>query len=165
MSGHNDEIARFREDPEAGELSRRLAEADFSPESKVRASLRARLLAAGGVRRPSRRAVSLWGASLAFAALALVLSLRGVSFEKTVFPRGENGLPVLPGRLSSFGAVERESAIESVPGRVVSKGGAISVVWEVGGGSCSLQTRRTSLDEIFQKRVSGEIPKPLSGGV
>jgi hypothetical protein len=111
-------VTGFDDDLEARELADRLARADFSGDSRVRKSLRARLLAA-----PSRRlpAVAAW--ALAAILTAIVPFALPSKSHAPRFARGENGLPVLPGRLPASGVAEEPVFV----------------------------SRRTSLDEIFVK--------------
>jgi len=180
------------------ELESRLAKTDFSADSRVRASLRARLLSRGAAPRfaPSRVAVL----SLAFAAAALLVlyPLRGrlrrpaevsvassvvlppaapapapprpAPAERTAFPRGENGLPVLPGVLAARRGAAPESplysravgrvvdvrrvdrVIDVRPGVVVREKDAVAVVWVFGGATYRLERRRVTLQDIFETR-------------
>ena len=136
-----------------GPLERDLARADFSAESRVRASLRARLLRESP---PLRRSVALRPRlALSLAALVLVLVLpfsmiwRGAG--KLSYPRGSLGLPVLPGQFPAGGAGARPEIFETARGVVSGEGGR-RVSWELGGDTFVLESRRIALDEIFARR-------------
>ena len=116
----------FRDDPEARVLAERLARADLSADSRVRASLRARLLAGGRAPDPASR-IARPAAALAFAAALFVFVLPFALKDAptaTGFPRGPEGLPVLPGRLVATGMPEAPL----------------------------IETRRTSIDELIVRR-------------
>jgi hypothetical protein len=129
-------------DPAERELARRLARADFAADSRARAGLRARLLARGP-RRPAARP------ALAAAALAVLLVaplrvvLRRLSAPAPRYARGENGLPVLPGRFDADGADA---------GRVEETPDGRRIVWDVDGERLALETRRVTIDELFVRR-------------
>ena len=150
------------------DLERRLAATDFSADSRVRRSLRARLLD----RRPAPRFAAL---PLAFAALAVILLLPLLEHHpdyfgelpgqpiksappplpparKAAFPRGAQGLPVLPGVLAER-AGAREHPIEVHRGRVVRGKAASSVVWEIDGTRYGLAARRITIDDILETRA------------
>lgn len=154
MSGYEDEEG-FRDDPEARALARRLAETDFSAETRARAVLRVRLAAGrrsdAAVARAARPA-----AALTFAAALVVFALPFLTPEAPEpgpsFPRGPEGLPVLPGRLPAAADAPGAAPFEAVSARVVEGAGARSVSWRVGGATYVLESRRTSLDEIFVRR-------------
>lgn len=147
-------------------LSRRLAKLDFSAESRVRESLRARLLAkkrsAGfGARPPAARAAPL---ALALLALLLLLphraKLGAPARNGAGLPRDELGLPILPGRLpagASGGEAplivvrEIDGLIELHAGRVVPTERGSAVLWEHDGESYVLETRRISTSDLFEK--------------
>jgi len=142
----------FENDPEARELAERLARTDFSADSRVRASLRARLLAGRGAERPGRFRPA---AALAFAAALVVFALPFLTKEPAEpgpsFPRGEQGLPVLPGRLSAAAAAA-PPVFETAPARVVERAdGRRSLSWSVGGATYVFESRRATLDDIFQR--------------
>lgn len=127
-------------------LESRLSGADFSRESRVRAGLKARLLA----RRPRRLpALAAAAAVLALLAPAAWRELRPA--PATLYPRGELGLPVLPGRLPGESAAA-EAVVRSVPGRVEVSDGRRRVIWSLDGGTYVLETRRTSIEELFVRR-------------
>jgi hypothetical protein len=173
-------------------LSRRLAGTDFSADSRIRASLRAKLLRRG----PRSLPVRVAPLAFAFAAAALVvlfplrerlrrteevrvtvqaplppasapaptaqIASREKSPARPAFPRGELGLPILPGRLiAGAGAGEEppistaavDHLIEVHRGRVVASEKGSAVVWEIDGTAYILETRRTSLEEIFETRA------------
>lgn len=170
------------------DVERRLSATDFSADSRVRASLRAKLLS----RRPAARFAPMRVAGLALAlaaaALPLLLPLRSrlqragaaevaarvflppaaprqpgtrlPPARKTAFPRGELGLPILPGVLAAAAASAEESPfssrtidrlIEIHRGRAVRGRDARAVVWEIDGVRYGLETRRITLDDLFVK--------------
>lgn len=172
-------------------LSRRLAETDFSADSRVRASLRARLLGRGRAPRLSPARVASLALAFAAAALILLFPLRAKLHRAeenriasqvrlpaapsrtsplearlqrnrtTSFPRGELGLPVLPGVLAATGSTRTESPLSSRAidhlievhrGRTVLLKGGSAVVWEIDGTAYGLETRRITLDDIFVTR-------------
>jgi hypothetical protein len=173
------------------ELSRRLARTDFSADSRIRESLRAELLGKQRSRRFSPARVASLALAASAVALILLLPFRsrlrpGVAMsletgvlltsappreaaakrapapERTLFPRDELGLPILPGRLAANGrsdeapliatlAVDR--IIEIHRGRAIPRKDGRAVLWEIDGASYILETRRTSLDEIFETRA------------
>jgi hypothetical protein len=157
MSDDFDDVPGLRTDPGALRLARLLAKSDFSAESRVRSRLRARLLAP----EPRARAAA-WAAALAFAALALIFPFRGALKRPEGFPRGENGLPLLPGYLSAREPAEPESLIEllpvdrimeTAPGRVVSDKDGTAIIWELDGATYALEIRRIG----SQKNETGGI--------
>ena len=162
------------------ELERRLAATDFSADSRVRASLRARLL--------SRRAASRFPSRVAFAAAFAAAALLVLFFPRSKpqapapaavaesearpapaptaaargsrYPRGANGLPVLPGVLVASAEAEPsplssrsvDRVIDLRPGVLVREKDASAVVWEMDGARYRLETRRITLQYLFETR-------------
>ncbi|HXS99863.1 MAG TPA: hypothetical protein VN915_04265 [Elusimicrobiota bacterium] len=175
------------------DLESRLAATDFSADSRVRTSLRAKLLGRRAAPRGSARATSL---SLALAAAALLVLVfprakprpaapvavavapsparpAAPPRERTRaprFPRGGQGLPVLPGVLAETAGAAAESPLSSRPldrlvdlrpvdrvidvrpGVVVREKDAVAVVWKMNGATYRLETRRVTLQDIFETR-------------
>lgn len=137
-------------------FERRLAAIDFSGDSGVRAELRGRLLrrASPRPRFPSSVLRVLVLASCLAAALipALSRARRAASRQAFDYPRGEHGLPVLPGR---FDAASSRAAFQPVfevaQGREVALSDGKAVVWELAGASFRLETRRISPQDLFEK--------------
>jgi hypothetical protein len=157
-------------------VSRRLARTDFSADSRIRVGLRAALLRKrrAGISAPR---VAVLSAALAAAALGLLLP-RGATIRRggreslqvsvrlpaapsaprtsakggTLYPRGENGLPVLPGRLAAIATRPASSVVEIHRGRPISRKNGSAVLWEIDGTAYILETRRISLDELFVTR-------------
>lgn len=144
----NDDLDR---DPEAAELAKRLARTDFSADSRVRLSLRARLLSRGSERpTPAFR----YAAAVCMAAGLLVLGYP-LTRPRTApaarrYARGENGLPVMPGRLLEAGG-PGGALVQTAVASVAETAGRRSISWTLDGATYVLETRRTSLDEIFEK--------------
>ena len=139
------------EDVEAFE--RRLAEVDFSADSRVRADLRARLLRRRSPRRltaPFVFALALASALLAVLVPALRRALRPASEAAFVYPRGEEGLPVLPGRFSP-GASVSAPVFEVARGREILLEDGKAVVWDFEDASFRLETRRIAPEDLFEK--------------
>jgi hypothetical protein len=148
-------------------FERRLAAIDFSADSRVREELRARLLrrAASSGRRPSSPAIR----ALVFAACliaVLIPALRrtlrdgsGSSSAGAAYPRGPEGLPVLPGRFASSAPTDGAATpFEVVRARTVSVEGGKAVVWDFEDGSFRLETRRIAPEELFEKsRMRGAL--------
>lgn len=81
---------------------------------------------------------------------------------RTLFPRDELGLPILPGRLAANGRSDEAPLIATQAvgrlieihlGRTIPRKDGSAVLWEIDGASYILETRRTSLDEIFETRA------------
>lgn len=176
-------------------LSRRLAGIDFSAESRIRASLRAKLLrkqrSAAAAPRLAPASVAILSLVLTAAVLVLLFPLRARLHRsgevriaaqvrlpaapprtppvesrcpkpaETVFPRGELDLPVLPGRLAGNAPSGEEPPIstrtidrliEIHRGRTVPLTDGSAVVWEIDGAAYGLETRKVSLNDIFETR-------------
>jgi hypothetical protein len=137
-------------------LTSRLAETDFSAESRIRASLRARLLEKQRLADAAPRSFPTRLAPLVLAlavALMLLLPLRTSAPRKADFPRDELGLPILPGRLVAGGPSAEDLPIEIHRGRAVTKETGSAVIWELDGTTYILETRRISLNDIFEMRA------------
>ncbi|MBI4677497.1 MAG: hypothetical protein HY748_07940 [Elusimicrobia bacterium] len=168
-------------DPETADLARRLSELDFSPESRVRGSLRRRLVErAEEMRRASWRRrwipVVAPAAALAGLAAALFVGLPGSgpspeppSAGDRVLVRGPRvGDEVLvPEQILSEGwdtwevalgagpaALDKMTAgdvMETVRGEVVESEEGRAVRWRLGNDVFVLESRRTTLSEIFAR--------------
>ncbi|HAH06871.1 MAG TPA: hypothetical protein DCM05_10155 [Elusimicrobia bacterium] len=132
--------------------ARRLAKADFSAQSRVRESLRARLLKEGA---PAPWPPLRFAAAAACLALALGL---GKVFWRQV-PAAHAPLPFLPPRMEArapavpetpFRAIPHKEVFATAQAREVRQDGVRLVVWELEGGSISLETRRITLEDIFR---------------
>ncbi|HVE14114.1 MAG TPA: hypothetical protein VNI01_12015 [Elusimicrobiota bacterium] len=156
------DIPSLADDPGSLAVARRLLRADFSRESAVRGSLRARLLAPETAA-PSWAPIARVLVSAAAAAALLLAPLRlGRRDDAHVLPRGERGLPVLPGSIPARpGAVEERlivtkrvgALIETSAGRRVPTPRGSMILWRLDGVEYALETRRTTLEEIFEKRA------------
>lgn len=144
------------ENDELDAFERRLAAADFSADSRVRESLRARLL---GKKAPSRapwapravRVAVFAAALLAVLFPALRRTLRAGP-EEAAYPRGPEGLPVLPGRFASGASPAAAAPVfASARGRELLLKDGKAVEWELEGASYRLETRRIEPEEIFEK--------------
>lgn len=137
--------------------ARRLAQADFSAESRIRAGLRARLLdrarrsaEAGERRNPAPPLSARLAFSMAALAIALCIPLRGILSEPAVWlgseglAMGRNGLPVLPGRLPVRIASAAATPIETKP---------IDRLIETRPVDGIIEVRSISREELFQKPV------------
>lgn len=163
-------------------LSRRLQAADFSADSRVRETLRARLLGRRAAPRFSPARTAALALAFGAAALLILFPLRSrlrrpsetmiatsvvlpraprlLPARRTAFPRGEHGLPVLPGVLAetagspesplSSRAVDR--VIDVRRGVVVREKDSNAVVWEFDGATYRLETRRVALEDLFETR-------------
>ena len=130
------------DDPGALQLARSLAQADFSAESRVRAALRAQLLESA---QRGRRAVWVYAPlALSLAVLALMLVLPFSTHRKDLNL-------AISGCSPSDAAGERAEIFETAPARVESHANGGRIAWEIGGATYVLETRRVSLDDIFQK--------------
>jgi len=142
-------------------LERRLAAADFSADSRVRAGLRARLLRrrASPLPRPgAARALVLAACLLALLAPALRRALRAPAEPSFSYPLGEEGLPVLPGRFDSAAARAAAPVFEVARGREILLENGRAVEWNLPGASFRLETRRIAPEDIFDKpRMRGEL--------
>jgi hypothetical protein len=150
------------ENEELEAFERRLAAVDFSADSRVRADLRARLLrrAASSPRRaPAARALVFAACLIAVLIPALRRAPRGGFGESSSYPRGAEGLPVLPGRFpASAPPSDAAPMFEVVQGRAVDVEGGKAVVWDFEGASFRLETRRIAPEELFEKpRMRGAL--------
>jgi hypothetical protein len=165
-----------RPDAPALEAARRLLAVDFSAQSRVRAGLRARLLARRDGSRSRFSPAALAAACLLLALAPLLTRLarrpppapvafqregRRMTFElppipaapKTRFPRGKEGLPVLPGRLAPEPAdvAAAELVFATARGREVALKDGKAVVWQIEGDSYRLESRAVAPEQIFAK--------------
>jgi hypothetical protein len=124
---NDEDFSGLEDDAEARALAARLERLDLGARSRVRESLRARLL------RKRPRLVSRSALVLALAVATMMLWTRRETSVPARFPRGEAGLPILPGRLESPKKPVIEPVLESEK---------VDGVFE---------TRPTSTDEIFAK--------------
>ncbi|MBI3507563.1 MAG: hypothetical protein HY059_22230 [Proteobacteria bacterium] len=151
-----------------GELEQRLASIDFSGESRVRDSLRARLLAPGRDRRAEPAPVFIplrLGFALAALAVALLAPVRRDAlrlFGSEGLSRGPNGLPVLTGTLPVRHAMRERSLLMTLPAvhpmvtaqaEVVRTPRGSALRWRLPGAVVTLERRTTSLEELFEKRT------------
>jgi len=141
-------VNEFENDARAAALARRLASADFSLESGVRHSLRARLL--GHSAPPAATPARMWVA-WALAALALWIPIRSALRPEPRFPVGEHGLPVLPGRLETARFGRPEPVFEARPSAPVFEAVPAAAIFEGRPFVSVFETRPTSLAEIFVK--------------
>lgn len=181
-------------EPSAGDpalaAARRLAKADFAADSRIQAGLRDRLLTpAPGL--PFFSAPVQAALAAALIVLVVLLPLGRMSdrpVEKPVaprpapvmpaaapevpappragYPRGAQGLPVLPGFFPAEPAAGPERFVQSLfivrrpvgggsspfilaEGRPIEQENGSAVLWELGGESFILERRRISLDDVF----------------
>jgi hypothetical protein len=130
------------------DFERRLAEADFSAETRIKAPLRARLTA-------RRRRSHAWVLVPAFALAAglLLVSHRAPEPATTAYPRGAHGLPVLPGTFPAETAARAPRLFARAEGKVYRSAEGSTTLWSVDGETYALETRRISKDQLFETRT------------
>lgn len=139
-------------DKEHEAFSRRLQHIDFSSESRIKESLKSRLLKRPAPAPDYSRLIPV------FAALALILVIPlGKSLRKHragepgfSFAKDSLGLPILPGRLNSLPTAET-SPIQSARGEISEQGAIRSITWRFEDRSFVLETRTMALDELVNK--------------
>ncbi|MDD5657059.1 MAG: hypothetical protein PHF00_07380 [Elusimicrobia bacterium] len=128
----------------------RLAKADFSAETRLRAPLRARLLErVPNPRRTLYPRLAWAGAFVVIAVLLPLLPLRRPATQRHAFPRGELGLPVLPGYLPVPKRAEAQTVFTTVAAKTVSTRNGTSIVWQFEAGALVLERRRITMRDIF----------------
>jgi hypothetical protein len=139
-------------------LERRLAAADFSTDSRIRESLRARLLkkAPSRLPAPSRALrVAVFAACLiAVLSPALWRALRNSEEDSSThaYPRGAEGLPVLPGSFAPSASPDGAAPVfEVARGREIILKDGKAVEWQLEGASYRLETRRIAPEDLFEK--------------
>ena len=141
----------FEDDPAALALAIRLAKVDFSADSRVRHTLRARLVGAVSARRFPPAAGFVLGA---LASLLVIVATR------PMWSLRESPLPVLSGRLPS-GSIGAEPVFERWAAEPVFEKRATESLFETRpaevldtrpAGSI-FEARRTSLEELFVRPV------------
>ena len=146
MSG-NDELDAFE---------RRLAAADFSGDSRVRESLRADLLSKKAPSRtpwaPRAMRVAVFAAALIAVLFPALRRTLLVAPEEAAYPRGPEGLPVLPGRFApSASGTGAPPVFDVARGRELILEDGKAVEWRFEGASYRLETRRIAPEELFEK--------------
>jgi hypothetical protein len=131
------------------DFERRLSEADFSAETRIKAPLRARLTA-------RRRRAHAWVLVPAFALAAglLLVSHRTPEPARTVYPRGAHGLPVLPGTFPAETAARAPRLFARAEGKVYRSETGSTTLWSLDGQTYALETRKISPVDLFQTRDS-----------